>query len=626
MTSHAPPRLVLPVGSRDHAIGPENAPVTLVEYGDFECPHCRQVQPIVRDLQNLLGDRLRYVFRHFPIRSVHTHAMRAAEAAEAAGAQGKFWQMHDLLFEHQDALETDDLLSYAASLNLDLDRFRHDLEEGTFHERIHEDFTSGVRSGVNGTPSFFINGRRYEGAWDFETLLAEIEKPLGVKIRLLFQEFTRLQASGGVLLALGALLALVLANSGAREFYHQLWETHAAISFGDFTLSEDLLAWVNDGLMAIFFFVVGLEIKREITVGELSSPRRAALPVAAAIGGMVVPALLYAGLNAGGPGAAGWGVPMATDIAFTLSVLTVFGRSIPLSLKVFFTALAIADDLGAVLVIALFYTDEIHLLGLGVGIAILVVLLALNRLGVNHPLPYGLFGLGLWLAFLESGVHPTIAGVLLAMTIPSRTPSVQEAYLAQCITIFEELDPEEAQGAAGRNQAAAQALEQIIERMQSPAQRLERTIHPWTTYVILPIFALANAGLTFEGSVGRVLAQPISLGVIFGLVIGKPLGISLFSWLAVRLRLAERPPDFQWREIIAASFLAGIGFTMSIFIADAAFESAALLAEAKLGVFAASLAAAVIGIGGLALTTRRREQVTARGTEGLPAAAEAGAS
>jgi NhaA family Na+:H+ antiporter len=363
--------------------------------------------------------------------------------------------------------------------------------------------------------------------------------------------------------------------------------------------------------MVIFFFLVGLEIKREVLVGELASFRRAALPLIAAIGGMLVPALIYTVFNLGGPGESGWGVPMATDIAFVLAILTVLGSRVPLALKVFFTALAIADDLGAVLVIALFYSGEILWIALGVAAVILAALILLNRTGVRHPLPYTLLGVVLWLAFLESGIHPTIAGVLLAMTIPARTQVRGEAYVAQCTAALGGLEAGDLQGRESRRQqAAAQTLEVIMERIQSPLQRLERSLNPWVAYLIVPIFALANAGVRLEGDLREALTNPVSLGIIFGLVLGKSLGITLFSWLAVKSGAAEMPFGVTWLQLFSASWLAGIGFTMSLFIASAAFQAAPLLALAKFDILVASVVAAAIGFVLVMLTSTAQEGIS----------------
>lgn len=589
-------KLTVAVGDRDHILGNEQARVTLVEYADLECPHCRDVSPVIRELRARLGDRLRYVFRHFPLKSTHTHAQMAAEAVECAGTQGKFWEMLDFVFTHQGALEERHLIEYASRLGLDVDLFTQELKENVYAQRVEEDVQSGIQSGVNSTPTFFINGVRYDGPWDLESLIEAIEKPLGVQVRMLAQEFARIEASGGIILLICAILALIWANSTWSDTYFHLWKMDLGIRLGDSEFAKYLLKWINDGLMVLFFFVVGLEIKREVTTGELSNPRKALLPIFAAIGGMVFPALFYVILNIGEAGLPGWGIPMATDIAFTLGILALLGSRVPLSLKVFFTALAIADDLGAVLVIGLFYTANISWISLLIAALILAALFGLNRARVYSPLPYALLGIGLWLAFLQSGVHPTIAGVLLAMSIPTRSTPDTKALLAQCVSTLEEFKrpwvrPDRYDN---HHEIAAQTLETVSERMQSPAQRLEHALHPWTTYLILPIFALANAGVTLSFGSGSAFG-PVSLGIILGLVLGKPIGITLLSYLAVRLGIAELPLNVDMRQIFAASWLAGIGFTMSLFIAGAAFTDAGLLDQAKIGILIASLIAGLLG-------------------------------
>jgi NhaA family Na+:H+ antiporter len=589
------PRLTMPVSERDHYIGTLDAPVVLVEYGDIECPHCQSVHPIIKELLMRKGGQMCYVFRHFPISNQHPHAQKAAEAAEAAGAQGKFFEMVIRLFSHQDALEPEDLLGHAEAIGLDTERFQQEFEEGLHADRVREDFMSGVRSGVNGTPTFYINGTRYDGAWDLESLIEAIEKPLGVQIRLLGQEFRRLAASGGIILLITTLIALFWANSPFAAGYFQFWHTELGFTLGNFHLVEDLLHWVNDGLMAIFFFVVGLEIKREIQTGELASPRKAALPIMAAVGGMLVPALFYAAFNQGdGEAIRGWGVPVATDIAFTLGILAAFGHRAPLSLKVFFAALAITDDIGGILVIAIFYSAGISWAALGVAALFLLALGGLNWGRVYGPLPYALLGIGLWLAFLQSGVHPTIAGVLLALTIPARRPANTEPLLAQVRGVVEDYQIAKRDELI-RQPAVVQTLETILERMQSPAQRLERELTPWSTYLILPIFALANAGVEVTTGAARDLLSPVSLGILFGLVLGKPLGISLLAWVAIRTGIAELPADLHFKQLAGASFLAGIGFTLSLFIANAAFNDPEILAAAKLSILAASILAGALG-------------------------------
>lgn len=412
-----------------------------------------------------------------------------------------------------------------------------------------------------------------------------------------FQEFMHNEASGGLLLLICAAAALLWANSPLSASYNDLWQTKLTVGVGSFILSKPLFLWINDGLMAVFFFVVGLEIKREVLVGELASFRQAALPLAAAIGGMIVPALIYIAFNRNGPGASGWGIPMATDIAFALGVLALLGKRAPLPLKVFLTALAIVDDIGAVLVIALFYTAEIAWSSLAIAAGFLIVLIVVNRLGVRHPLVYTLLGLGLWAAFLKSGVHATVAGVLLAMTIPSRARINNREFVVkgrELLDDFERANGNELDVNETR-QAALQALEKTVQYAEAPLQRMEHALHPWVTFFIMPVFALANAGVTLGNGLASSLAHPISLGIVLGLVLGKQIGITLFAWLAVKSKLAALPGGMRWVQIYGASWLAGIGFTMSLFIADLAFGAAPSLSIAKVGILTASLIAGAAG-------------------------------
>lgn len=414
-----------------------------------------------------------------------------------------------------------------------------------------------------------------------------------------FQKFAQIQAAGGILLLLCTVVALVWANSPWAESYERLWQMPVTVGFGGFVLSKALLLWINDGLMAVFFFVVGLEIKREILVGELASLRRAALPIAAAAGGMVVPAAIYAALNSGTTGASGWGIPMATDIAFALGVLALLGNRVPVSLKIFLTALAIVDDIGAVLVIAIFYTAEISWLILVVGLAVVILAAILNTLGVRHPLVYLTLGAIVWIAFLKSGVHATVAGVLMAMTIPARSRINAAVFIQQArdmLTHFQQSgDADEDAILNEPQQAAISALEDACEFVETPLQRIEHQMHPVVSFAIMPVFALANAGVALAGDFTATFTNRVSLGIILGLIIGKQLGITLFSWLAVRLGLAALPADISWRQVYGVSWVAGIGFTMSLFIAGLAFTDAELLNISKLGILTASLIAGAVG-------------------------------
>jgi NhaA family Na+:H+ antiporter len=354
--------------------------------------------------------------------------------------------------------------------------------------------------------------------------------------------------------------------------------------------------------MAMFFFVVGLEIKRELLVGELASPRLAALPLLAAVGGMLVPALIYTALNYGRPEAHGWGIPMATDIAFSLGILHLLGNRVPGGLKIFLASLAIADDLGAVIAIALFYTSNISYLSLLAGAGLLGFVAVLNYLGVRSTLVYGVFGIGgVWLAFLFSGVHPTIAGVLMAMLIPASMRINPRTFVDRsrsALTRFEDAGSPMAHTLMSTaRQNALHELDVVTDQARTPLQRIEKGLHPWVSFLVLPLFALANAGVTLdEGVFGSVLTDRVTLGIILGLVLGKQVGVTFFAWLAVRLGLAQLPAGVTWGYLYGVSWLAGIGFTMSLFIGGLAFNDAAHLAMAKVGVLGGSLIAGSVGI------------------------------
>jgi NhaA family Na+:H+ antiporter len=425
------------------------------------------------------------------------------------------------------------------------------------------------------------------------------EQPPVERIVRPFQDFADKQSSGGILLIAVTAVALVWANSPWGESYAALWHTKLTVGVGDASISKDLTHWINDGLMAVFFLVVGLEIKREVLVGELSSVRGAALPIAAALGGAMVPAAIYLAINAGAEGSAGWGIPMATDIAFALGVLALLGDKAPVAIKVFLTALAIVDDIVAVLVIALFYTSEISWGALGIGGIFLVALIVANLIGVGRTLVYALLGIGLWLCFLLSGVHATIAGVLLALTVPAISFINPGAFLERSRYV---LDRFEKAGAKGENvlsneerQAALHALNHAAYKLEPPLHELEHTLHPWVVFAIMPLFALANAGVQLGGGIADALTNPVALGIVAGLVVGKQLGITLFAWLAVKSGVSELPEGIRWRHVYGAGWLAGIGFTMSLFISDLAFSDGWLVDAAKLGILIASLIAGVVG-------------------------------
>ena len=424
-----------------------------------------------------------------------------------------------------------------------------------------------------------------------------IEDSLIDRIARPFQIFASHKLAGAALLLAATGIAIAWANSPWAGFYDRWLHTEATLSIGRFGLSKSINHWINDGLMGVFFFVVGLEIKRELLAGELANPRAAALPIIAAIGGMVVPALIYFSFNSGGAPAVGWGIPMATDIAFALGILAVFPVSI--SLKVFLTALAIVDDIGAIVMVAVFYTDTIALESLFVGGLLLGVSIGANAIGVRNPIIYFLIGLAVWVAFYKSGVHATLAAVLMAFTIPARTAINGQQLHDRTRELLQQLKdtglPAGRRLLTNRQHHIVYSIEQLTEDATAPLQELEHALMPLVTFIILPLFALANAGVSLEFDTLRLLAQPVSLGIILGLLIGKPLGIWLFAWAGVALRIAELPKGVNLFHVASVGCLAGIGFTMALFIATLAFEDAALIETAKTAVLAGSLLSALAG-------------------------------
>jgi NhaA family Na+:H+ antiporter len=408
------------------------------------------------------------------------------------------------------------------------------------------------------------------------------------------QSFLEAEASSAILLLAAATIALVWANSPFRESYEDLWETVVTFRIGGWELSEDLRHWVNDALMSLFFLVVGLEIKREFLTGELRDPRAATVPVVAAIGGMIVPAGIYVALNAGGEGASGWGIPMATDIAFALGVLTLAARSAPASLKPFLLTLAIVDDIGAIVVIAIFYSDGVTVAPLAIAAAMLIVMVAAQRFDVRATWVYVVLGIGIWVAFYESGVHPTIAGVLLGLLTPAEPFQRPRAVSAEAIKTAQATqdDPHPPDADAPQWLRLAWLSREAV----SPLVRVEVALHPWTSYLIVPVFALANAGvvLTADG-LRAATTSSVTLGVVLGLVVGKVVGITLASFLAVRSGLGRPPAGSGWRHLIGVSAVAGIGFTVSLFVTDLAFSGSALAEEAKVGILVASALAGLLG-------------------------------
>jgi NhaA family Na+:H+ antiporter len=581
---------------RDHTLGSASAEITLVEYGSYDCPHCRAANARIGEVREQLGERVRYVFRHRPI-SGSELARRAAELVEQAETPDEFWSAHVSLMTRSRTLTEDDLRAVADDLRLGANTPENAAAlETRARERVDADVASSHASGVRFTPTFFINSRRYDGPWDEASFTDAMLGSLGHRVRVAALGFASWAPSAGLMLLLATMLAIVFTNTDAGPAFTRFWEMPLSLGFGDAAFSMSLLHWVNDALLVVFFLVVGLEIKREVTVGHLATRRSAALPIAAAVGGMVVPALIYVSLVPGGPWTIGWGVPMATDTAFAVALIAIMGRRVPVELRIFLTAAAIVDDIGAIIVVAIFYSDALNVAALAGALASVGVLVLLNRAGVYRVTPYVIVGVLLWVCVHAGGLHATLAGVLLAAFIPTRKPPDYQALALQAEAILAaEASHGGEQFRTGPSEPALRALDEIHDRLESPADRLLRNVAPQSSYLVLPIFALANAGVVIATEVltghGQLMAA-----IICGLVLGKPAGFILASWLAVKLGIAEKPAAYSWRQLAGAGALAGIGFTMSLFIAGQAFPVLDDFATAKIAVFAASVLSAIIGM------------------------------
>ena len=428
--------------------------------------------------------------------------------------------------------------------------------------------------------------------------MSSIQKTPIERIIAPVNRFIHLEYTSGIVLLLSVVVAVLWVNSAYHESYHQFWELNLSIGFGDYVFSKPLHIWINDGLMAVFFFVIGLELKREFMDGELSTFRKALLPMGAALGGMIVPALIYFIINIGSDTGHGWGIPMATDIAFALALLSMAGKHIPNSVKVFLSALAVADDLGAVLIIAFFYTSGVNFIALGIAAIFLLVLITGNKLGIRHSAFYFIVGIAVWGAFLFSGVHATIAGVLVAFTIPGVTRINEEFYsrnLRKLTDDFEKEIPNNSTLTTPEQHKTIQLVKSLSQAAETPLQKIEYSLHPWVAFVIMPLFALANSGIIIGADLLSSIINPVSIGVFTGLVFGKFVGILLFTWILVRTGWSNLPERAGWKHITGVALLGGVGFTMSLFISGLAFKNPIFIEQAKYGILIASIIAGISG-------------------------------
>ncbi len=567
--------------------------ISIVSFVDYTDTAVRRLRDVFgRSVERIRDLGPTVVIRFFLGEHAGEGARIAASAAIAAHRQGRFAEMHRALYTlAADAYTEAEVTALAGRIDLDMARFAADMHAPETAAKLDADQKSARdSSAVPHVPMMFIDGRRYDGVWDDTAILEAMERPFGVRVGMASEDFFRWAASAGLVLILATFAALAFVNLGGAATYERWSDTLAGFRFGDLTFDLTVEAWINDGLMALFFLVVGIEIKRELVNGELSSLEKAAVPLLGALGGMLFPALIFYAINRGLPTAHGWGVPMSTDIAFTLGILTLLGNRVPTSLKVFVSALAIADDLGAIVVIALFYGEGIDLGALVPAGVIFAAMMALSAGRVYQRLPYLLLGAVLWFFVHESGLHATLAGVLTAAAIPSRRPANVQTVALQARTMYRY---QAGNPGAEASPAVISKLKQMVDRLGEPGFLLQHALERWSSFMILPLFAFFNTGISFRGA-DFSLQRPEISGTVLGLLLGKSLGIPCTVYLAQKLGIAKLSAEISTRQLFGASILCGIGFTMSIFIASEAFEGETLQAV-KLGILAASTVAAVVG-------------------------------
>lgn len=586
-------RLVSP--NRDHILGNPKAEMTLVEYGSYTCPSCEEAHKVIINLRDRFGDNLRYVFRHKPLNN--EMAYKAAILSEYAGSSyGKFWEVHDAIMKLGSSLSKEDLNNISDTFNLDYFDEINPPTKALIDQHVQEDINDAQKSGVILTPTFFINNRRYEGPWDESSLSEALLGSLGHRFHTATVDFVRWGPSAGIMLLIMAIIAIIIVNSTAGQSFQAFWNNQVGITINNKTYSLSLLDWINDGLLCLFFLVVTLEIKREFTNGRLSSLQAAALPIMASIGGVVVPALIYLLIVPAGPLNIGWGTTISTDTAFAIAIIVMLGNKVPVELRIFLTATAIVDDLISIAVIALFYSEAVYFHFIFASIAILIIMIALNHWNFHNPIPYAALGVTLWMCLQQAGLHPTLTGVLVALIIPSSPPANLMVLNAQALELFK-AEARNGDDKLMRNSPSPQTLrilDSIHDRIESPASKLLRTVEPWSSYFILPLFALANAGVILSFTFQEKEFQ-LMLAIFFGLVIGKPIGICLGSWLAIKFKLSEKPAAYTWHLLLGAAVLAGMGFTMSLFIASHSFPFSNDLSAAKIAIFVASITAGITG-------------------------------
>lgn len=579
----------------------------LVGYRDLKRSISGESSKSLRDELDQLGDNVSFTYKYCPDKN-DPLAMNAARAIVAAEKQGtnSSEEVYQALMSSQNDKTEEYILRTVGRLDLDFESFENEFNSRQTLDRIDEDIEAAKKSGLKVFPGLTINGSPYQGAWDNEALFEEIKRSGKQTFKLAIESFINWGASAAAVLIIATVLALLMVNVGYNEIYEHWKHTKLGMLFGEGNLILPLEMWINDFLMAIFFLMIGLEIKREVVDGELSDVKRAAMPVIGAIGGMLIPAFLYVVVNIGEETANGWGIPMATDIAFTLGLMALLGARVPLSLKIFISALAVADDLGAIIVIALFYGHGFHWMPFVGALIIVGIMFYLNKRRNFNLTAYLGLGLILWLLVFESGLHATLAGVITAILIPSRGKADLALIAQQANIIFERevknvQDQNTAQSSIGHT--SLEVLKNAISRLREPSEELQHSLEKVVNYFILPLFAFFNTGILLSG-IELNLMQPGNLGVLLGLVVGKPLGIVGACWIASKTKAAQLSSEINWPQLFGASCLAGVGFTMSIVVASSAFHGE-LLTASKVSILIASTISAVVGLGILSMVSKK---------------------
>lgn len=608
-------RLIRPVDRpRDHIRGGDGRDdrLTILIYGDYLCPYCRRLRHVLDRLRHALGDRMAYVFRHFPNERAHPGAELMSIGSEAADRQGRFWEMHDAIYGHELPLDESILLEMASSLGLDMEQFRRDLADPTLRRRVEEDLADGRRNGVTGTPTIFIDGVRYDGAWDFHSMLEALERPVGAQVKRTARAFANLPTSAGLVLLIAAAAAVLSANSALAPLYRHFVDAQLGIGPSRAVLSMSVAEWCSEGLLAIFYLILGLEIRREMTSGSLADWRAATAPVLATLGSIAVPAFLYLALNPGAT-AVGWSVAADTGVAFTLGILALFGAKASAGMKVFVATYAVADDVLSILILAIFYPHTLHVAWLALGIGAIAAMATFNRWRIYAVWPYLAAAISLWLSLHLAGVSGALSGIALAAFLPLRPAPRAGPLLAQAATALAELEHAEHElkrAADPRRRVeqepvwdwASRNLSAAAERLLSPAEKVERAVEPWSTYFVLPVFAFTAAGVSLAADFGAPQAPAVFIGVALGLAVGKPIGIIALTWAATKARIALLPSDAGPLGFLGMALLCGIGDPFSLLMADQAFGGGPYASVAKIGVLAGSVLAAALGAVTLSLS------------------------